>query len=225
MKGFTLSEVLIILGIIGVVATLTLPSLIANYQKKQTAIRLKKTYSELTQVIMLSEIDNGSLENWNYSLSAAAFLDTYLAKYLKNLKAVSTTTIDNKLHYKFLDGTRAYNTTTLTGHSLLSINGVHVSIGSFMFNDAKDIMIDINGEKGPNTYGKDFFLFVISAKHGLIPNGSAIISGMYANPEHLTRNELINGNRIRACRKDGYGYWCAALIMQDGWEIKDDYPW
>ena len=35
-KGFTLAEVLITLGIIGVVAALTLPSLITNYRKKQT---------------------------------------------------------------------------------------------------------------------------------------------------------------------------------------------
>ena len=41
-KGFTLAEVLITLGIIGVVAALTLPSLITNYQKKQIVAQLKK---------------------------------------------------------------------------------------------------------------------------------------------------------------------------------------
>ena len=39
-KGFTLAEVLITLGIIGVVAALTLPSLITNYRKKQTVAQL-----------------------------------------------------------------------------------------------------------------------------------------------------------------------------------------
>ena len=43
-KGFTLAEVLITLGIIGVVAALTLPSLITNYRKKQTVAQLKKVY-------------------------------------------------------------------------------------------------------------------------------------------------------------------------------------
>lgn len=41
-RAFTLAEVLITLGIIGVVAALTLPSVITNYQKKQTVEQLKK---------------------------------------------------------------------------------------------------------------------------------------------------------------------------------------
>jgi prepilin-type N-terminal cleavage/methylation domain-containing protein len=44
-KGFTLAEVLITLGIVGVVATITLPSVIKNYQKRQTVTQLKKAYT------------------------------------------------------------------------------------------------------------------------------------------------------------------------------------
>ena len=47
-----MAEVLITLGIIGVVAALTMPSLIQNYQKKQTAVRLKRFYSIMTQTIL-----------------------------------------------------------------------------------------------------------------------------------------------------------------------------
>ena len=42
--GFTLAEVLITLGIIGVVAAMTIPNLIAKYQKEQTVVKLKKHY-------------------------------------------------------------------------------------------------------------------------------------------------------------------------------------
>ncbi len=38
-KGFTLAEVLITLGIIGVVAAITIPSLITNYQKTVTSFK------------------------------------------------------------------------------------------------------------------------------------------------------------------------------------------
>lgn len=48
-KGFTLAEVLITLGIIGVVAALTMPSIIANYQKKVISVRLKKFVSTFSQ--------------------------------------------------------------------------------------------------------------------------------------------------------------------------------
>ena len=51
LRGFTLAEVLITLGIIGVVAAMTIPMLIINYQKRLTLTRLKKTYSQLNQVI------------------------------------------------------------------------------------------------------------------------------------------------------------------------------
>ena len=50
-KGFTLAEVLITLGIIGVVAALTMPTLMSNYRKHQTVTQLKKAYSEISQAI------------------------------------------------------------------------------------------------------------------------------------------------------------------------------
>ena len=40
-SAFTLAEVLITLGIIGVVAALTIPSIVADYRNKQTATQLK----------------------------------------------------------------------------------------------------------------------------------------------------------------------------------------
>ena len=42
--GFTLAEVLITLGIIGVVAALTIPSLMTAYNKHITETRLKKFF-------------------------------------------------------------------------------------------------------------------------------------------------------------------------------------
>ena len=47
-KGFTLAEVLITLGIIGVVAAMTLPTLMQNYQKKVAVERAKKAYAEIS---------------------------------------------------------------------------------------------------------------------------------------------------------------------------------
>ena len=63
-KGFTLAEVLITLGIIGVVAAMTLPTIINNYQKQVTVNKLKKFYTVMTQAIKLEEAQNGSLEYW-----------------------------------------------------------------------------------------------------------------------------------------------------------------
>lgn len=58
--AFTLAEVLITLGIIGVVAALTLPNLIANYQKMVLKNQFKKTYSLLSQNLLKSQVDFGT---------------------------------------------------------------------------------------------------------------------------------------------------------------------
>ncbi len=57
-KGFTLAEVLITLGVIGIVAALTIPSLISNHNKSVTAARLSKAYNTVSNAIRLSENDN-----------------------------------------------------------------------------------------------------------------------------------------------------------------------
>ena len=73
ISGFTLAEVLITLGIIGVVAALTMPALITNYQKQQTINTLKKSYSILQQAIKLSELKNDDTQYWEYTLGAKEF--------------------------------------------------------------------------------------------------------------------------------------------------------
>lgn len=53
-NAFTLAEVLITLSIIGIVAALTIPSLIANYKKLIYVTEFKKFYSEFQQGITLA---------------------------------------------------------------------------------------------------------------------------------------------------------------------------
>jgi len=57
--GFTLAEILITLGVIGVVSALTLPTLIKNYQKKETVAKLQKAISVLNQAYRLSNDEAG----------------------------------------------------------------------------------------------------------------------------------------------------------------------
>ena len=65
--GFTLSEVLITLGIIGVVAALTIPSVVNNYKKQQFRTGLKKEYSVLLQTLDMYKQENGTrLKLWKY---------------------------------------------------------------------------------------------------------------------------------------------------------------
>ena len=76
-SGFTLAEVLITLGIIGVVAALTLPNLITQYQKNATVQGLKVAYSLLSQAVQKSISENGEI----YNLKTKKIMKTYLDKY------------------------------------------------------------------------------------------------------------------------------------------------
>ena len=82
-RAFTLAEVLITLGVIGVVAALTMPTLIANYQKKAQYTQFMKAYNTLQTAIDLSTADNGDISSWSYGSNdnerAAAF-KKYLGK-------------------------------------------------------------------------------------------------------------------------------------------------
>ncbi len=62
--GFTLAEVLITLAIIGVVAAMTIPTIMNKYQQKVAETRLMKFYNVMNNAIALSEIDNGKKEKW-----------------------------------------------------------------------------------------------------------------------------------------------------------------
>ena len=88
-------------------------------------------------------------------------------------------------------------------------------------------VVDVNGLKGPNQFGRDaFFLCVDAYNNAVIPHRY----NDYELPPYTerSREQLINGpsNEGYQCNKtNGRGMWCAALIMRDGWQIKDDYPW
>ena len=86
-SAFTLSEVLITLGVIGVVAAITLPGLIANYQKKVLVNQFKKSYSNLSNALNLVQAEYGTVYDCyntgfgGYHINECKpFFDEYLKK-------------------------------------------------------------------------------------------------------------------------------------------------
>lgn len=227
--AFTLAEILITLGIIGIVAAMTIPTLISNYQKQQTVVKLKETYSQLAQAIKMSEYDNGELSGWD--LNSANWFDKYLAKYLKGSE--EDWKVTKSTPYKETSGKKETGLAIITNDStsFVLLNGVQILTLKGASNDFKNrrgILIDINGAKTkPNKLGRDAFYFVISNEYGLIPVGK------YKTPEctppingNPGRDYLKNTTCLRyACNKESRGLYCAALIITDGWTIAKDYPW
>ena len=237
LSGFTLAEVLITLGIIGIVAAMTLPTLVVNYQKEQTVIRLKRAYTILSQAVDRTKADYGDVSDWNLeSLSGGynhrevveKFVKLYVVPYLAKVKEVKYTNFSEfgYRNIKNLDGSSAnmiFREGAFVVLSDSSIFRMSMDTHDFGTEDKPDhritnvlFTVDINGLKNPNVIGKDIFIFVLPTSSGT--KSKLDFYHYYENP---TRETVMT-----FCKIGGYeGRHCGRLIMMDGWQISDDYPW
>ena len=220
--AFTLAEVLITLGIIGIVAAMTMPTVMSHYKKQEATARLKKFYSAMSQAITLSEIDNGDFKYWDinditeprlddgshdYDLAGEKeeiFFNKYLAKYLK--------------YDKFIKGgfsTDEDGNKTGLASKIYFYDGTVVRLNK---GQCFDLIVDVNGEKKPNKYAYDQFYFLICPYgnvHKLYP-GEKLSS--YDGQTGRTREAAYN-----SCKR--LPTLCTRLLQFDNWEFKDDYPY
>ena len=206
IRGFTLAEVLITLGVIGVVAAITVPVIMNNYKKQATVSKLKKVYSILNQAVKLSEIDNGLPSTWGAD-SQYEYFDRYWQPYIKINKKCSN--IHGRCGYSHVPW-RCRNGQCIVYFDYGNSLGVGAMLidGIFAYFTTNQVNVDINGLSGPNRFGKDVFRFEISDL-GIVPLG---INEQYS---------VINND----CKVNGECSYCMAKIVKDGWQIKDDYPW
>ena len=177
-KAFTLAEVLITLGIIGVVAAMTLPTLIQNQQKRSLEVATQKFYSTMSQAVKKYMADEGvddlrntplvymynhdldhDTNNANYEKAQKACED-FVQKYLKVAKICENGCFAD--NYKMLNG----EISAVIG--LKSENKYYT--GTFMLADGAvfdidygddalpiELYVDVNGRKGPNKIGYDLW--------------------------------------------------------------------
>ena len=102
--GFTLAEVLITLGVIGIVVALTIPVLYNKYQQKVTEVRFERIYSDLTKAFNSGAIENGEeyfmqsskISNDNYYKSYNDYIEYVYQNYLKpHIRMMDVVTMDD----------------------------------------------------------------------------------------------------------------------------------
>ena len=205
--AFTLAEVLITLGIIGVVAALTIPGFIYNHKKRVVETRLKKFYTTFNQAIILSENDNGEIANWEdpdllLPNASEDWYNKYLAKYI-NATSVEREKYDYTVWVKLADG-------SAFGIRFASQN-VSTNFGIYFYPYASDVEKCVKSTvQLAECTGTKYFNFHLT-KTRLQPYGGL----------GRSRSELLNscGSKI-----PGYRNFCTALIIYDGWKINKDYP-
>ena len=229
--AFTLAETLITLGIIGVVAAMTIPNLITTHQQKVTVTKLKKSISIVNQAYRLSIADQGQPQiDDALTMDLEDYFKKYWAPYIKYSTYCKTYDIcgySSKLPFKTLAGNNwTYQLTPDANFTFETNDAMVYSIqirgycskpkceyvnGKYGTDGSMNVLIDINGSKGPNILGKDVFYL----------NGSLIDIIGIQPAGYSYSTDVINEN----CSKKGIGRYCAEMIKRAGWEIGKNYPW
>ncbi len=176
----------------------------------------------MVQAIMLSENVNGSSKDWakpaqmssggensftgeyDYEVNnknAIIFFNQYFAPYLKYLKISEGSFADDKKEYSkiyFADG----------------------SVAAMKIGSCIDFQFDVNGEKKPNEYGRDIFVYF------LCPSGLSMLDkNITFGPGALSPfNYSTRENAWQSCKSNNKT--CSVLLQYyDNWEFKDDYPY
>ncbi len=161
--AFTLAEVLITLGIIGVVAAITIPNLIAAHQKKAAVTGIIAAQSILNQAVKMyaQDTDEEGSNEFDTTLSTKDFAEKYFKPYLK-VAQVCTKMSDgcwktaNFYGYYDLSGKKQTETVP---YSLVLNNGMILGFNKIDGTNLISILVDINGRGGRNVLGKDIFVF------------------------------------------------------------------
>ena len=204
--AFTLAEVLITLGIIGVVAALTLPSVVANYKEKQLTTAWKKAYSDVANAALL-------MSQNNEDLSTEQKVGKAFAKYLKVDKVCDANKgikqgcwrENTKIYSK--GGGYIYSDPTDTGGGAVCMI---LTSGTLFCIDyggkVSPLYFDINGYLKPNTRGKDIFYALFNKENYMVKPAK----GYFQNwgPADCDWVPCTFGDGT--CEGDNLGYGCSA---------------
>ena len=224
--AFTLAEVLITLGIIGVVAALTIPTLMANHRKQVVETSLEKFYSTMNQAIKMAEVDYGDVRQWDefeYGFNededgnpttskALAWFEKYLKPYLKYTKYEVDKNFEGKVVTYFPDGSLA----------LISSSSIifYPKASDYALNERDDGLFSRNADLSGTKYFTFFFAPNCKRCHTFEKGIEPYMYGWDGTKEMLLTNNSIG------CKKEvsNERAYCTALIQMNGWKIPKDYP-
>ncbi len=222
-NAFTLAEVLITLGIIGVVAAITIPGLATKIQRRQLETQVKADFAIIQQAIRASQADDISydmvIQDGN-DASIKEWFETYLTQHLKIEQVCYNKPgcwhkmgeVKNLLgqppRYENANGIGGNIVTfRIANGSMFNVDGNTAadmeSFGITTDSDGLTFYFDANGDKKPNRMGKDIFIMVWN-EEGLVPAG------------HNKTQAEVNTNCLR-----GDGYFCLQMIVSNSWTIPD----
>ncbi len=226
--GFTITEVLIALGVVAVIAVLILPVITTRAQNKSFALSyesevkqmlnsleglpLNENKEDIAGTMMYVESDNG-----NYANNAGA----YINKYMKVVKYCGNEPGDcfGRKYYEYKDNDRVeFDIKDVKGACALLKNGVSICLKPQVKNSGgqEEIQgwIDLNGPKGPNIYGRDLRTFAINLKQKAVFTEEEPTKVIIVDPKPPCEGEncgeiekdpcKVNPRGEECCKRDGF---------------------
>lgn len=230
-KGFTLSEVLITLAIVGVVAVLTIPGVMRNYKNKLYTAQLQKAYAligEAAQAYMNdSHVDNfyetrikepsendcqTSTDSTQCTKGSMYFLNNYFKTVKKGCNSSEPYCIAES--YTSLDNAATFKRSSLSlFYCIQTVNGAAICAPIVVGVMPLSIFVDINGPAEPNIAGRDAFSMLIKKDGSIGDFGTNFTPGdSIANPENSCPG---NTSSISASAAG-----CLPYIIKSGWKME-----
>ncbi|MBQ8460070.1 type II secretion system protein [bacterium] len=234
-KGFTLAETLITIGIIGVVAALTVPNIIENKRNRDLQVQLKKVYAEWNQISRKFLDDNEESISSYANTNGISGLINILPQYLKGVTVISNWTYGNMTRDDENKITNLpYEIYELDGSKVSGMQcdgwGFRTDIGGryYIFDDAPktgkngpSMCIDLNGSAKPNVKGIDFFVFFFTTDGLVLPMGEEHSDNNY-------ENSVNAGGQLKAGKNSCYkstATTCAYYAIHDKSPFGDGGYW
>lgn len=216
-NGFTLAEVLITLGIIGVVAALTIPALINNYKAARLKSQFLKSYSTIQQVFKRMQDDG-------YSTDQKSYMDgnSYYKIFAKYIAGATVCNRQNPLCYDVYGKLmyKGIHWSFLDDGQILLPDGTLLMFENMVGNPWVMVTIDLNGIKNPpNLEGYDTFTFqlVNDELHTMGDIGTNYVGEKFCDIDKV-RNQAD-----KASTGDYYNYASFGMTCAHYAKIDSDY--
>ncbi len=237
--GFSLAELLIALAIVGIIAAVTIPGVVTNYNQKAMLTQLQKNYVELQETLLMLKTENyhkgleGSILNNKGSKSVEETAGKFLKDYYKVTQDCNTDTqpcfaeqyadINSVTYTDF--SCEGYSVNVASGaaiciipaeiFSAISIDTSTLEPSKVDVKNPAVVYIDVNGTKEPNIGGRDMFTFNIYNDYSIDEvDVNKSDSESSTSPED-ERNNLYNSN----CLTSNVGKGCFGKILNDNWQV------
>ncbi len=219
--GFTLSELVIALAIVGVIAAVTVPGVVGHYQKDSQALMIKKVYMNLQENLAKLQTEKIGQDLYNSTLGTSG-TPANIADFFDNYYSVKRNCANNlqpcfESQYKSLNKTSSNFRTSNIGGNCYSVqlaDGTAMCIIPAVKDEEQPaiVYVDVNGSEKPNIGGRDMFkLFIYEDFSVDVVPPSVIADGTASTARETKFND--------ECRASAFGSGCFGKILNDDWKM------